>query len=100
MFAKCDKHFPSRSGQTSLATAVTNFTKPVGKINSGPSTTFFPPLLTGLRDQVRLRPEAPLRQAGREGPRQDRRRICQTGRGLPHGELCWVETGLNWLELE
>ena len=27
-FAKCDKHYPSRSGLTSLATAVTNFTKP------------------------------------------------------------------------
>ena len=38
MFAKCDKHYPSRSGQTSIATAVTNFTKPVTKINSGPST--------------------------------------------------------------
>ena len=28
MFAKRDKHYPSRSGQTSLATAVANFTKP------------------------------------------------------------------------
>ena len=28
MFAICDKHYPSRSGQTSLAIAVTNFTKP------------------------------------------------------------------------
>ena len=37
MFAKRDKHYPSRSGQTSLATAVTNFTKPVTKINFGPS---------------------------------------------------------------
>ena len=37
MFAKRDKHYPSRSGQTSLATAVINFTKPVTKINSGPS---------------------------------------------------------------
>ena len=27
-FLKCDKHYPSRSGQTSLATAVANFTKP------------------------------------------------------------------------
>ena len=27
-FPKCDKHYPSRSGQTSLATAVANFTKP------------------------------------------------------------------------
>ena len=27
-FAKCDKHYPSRSGQTSLAKAVANFTKP------------------------------------------------------------------------
>ena len=27
-FAKCDKHYPSRPGQTSLATAVANFTKP------------------------------------------------------------------------
>ena len=37
MFAECDKHYPSRSGQTSLATAVTNFTKPVTNINFGPS---------------------------------------------------------------
>ena len=28
MFAECNKHYPSRFGQTSLATAVTNFTKP------------------------------------------------------------------------
>ena len=27
-FAECDKHYPSRSGQTSLATAGANFTKP------------------------------------------------------------------------
>ena len=38
MFAKCDGHYPSRSGQTSLATAVTNFTKPVTKINFRPGT--------------------------------------------------------------
>ena len=37
MFAKRDKHYPSRSGQTSLATAVTNFTKPLTKINFWPS---------------------------------------------------------------
>ena len=36
MFAKCDKRYPSRSGQTSRATAATNFTKPVTKYNSGP----------------------------------------------------------------
>ena len=36
MFAKRDKHNSSRSQQTSLATAVTNFTKPVTKINLGP----------------------------------------------------------------
>ena len=35
MFAECDKHYPSRSGQTTLATAIINFTKPVTKINSG-----------------------------------------------------------------
>ena len=37
MLAECDKHYPIRSGQTTLATAVTNFTKPVTKINCGPS---------------------------------------------------------------
>ena len=37
MFANYDKHYPSRSGQTSLATAVTNLTKPVTKNNFGPS---------------------------------------------------------------
>ena len=39
MFAERDKHYPSRSGQTSLATAVTNITKPGTKNNFGPSTT-------------------------------------------------------------
>ena len=38
MFAERDKHYPSRSGQTSLATAVVNITKPVTKNNFGPST--------------------------------------------------------------
>ena len=37
IFAERDKHYPSRSGQTSLATAVPNFTKPVTKNNFGPS---------------------------------------------------------------
>ena len=37
MFAEGDKHYPSRSGQTSLATAVANITKPVTKNNFGPS---------------------------------------------------------------
>ena len=37
MFAERDNHYQSRSGQTSLATAVTNFTKPVTNINFGPS---------------------------------------------------------------
>ena len=37
MFAKRDKHYLSRSWQTSLATALTNFTKPVTKINIRPS---------------------------------------------------------------
>ena len=38
LFAKGDKHYPSRSGQTTLATAVTNITKPVTNNNFGPST--------------------------------------------------------------
>ena len=38
MFAERDKHHPSRSGQTSLAAALTNITKPVTKNNFGPST--------------------------------------------------------------
>ena len=38
MISECDKHYPSRSGQTSLATAVPNITKPVTKNNFGPST--------------------------------------------------------------
>ena len=37
MFAEYDKHYPSRSGQTSLATAVANIIKPVTKNNFGPS---------------------------------------------------------------
>ena len=40
MFTKRDEHYPSRSGQTSVATAVTDNTKPVIKINSGPSTYY------------------------------------------------------------
>ena len=38
MFAKRDNHYPTRSGQTTLATAVTKFTKPVTKNYFGPST--------------------------------------------------------------
>ena len=38
MFAEHDKHYTSRSGKTSLATAVTNITIPVTKNNFGPST--------------------------------------------------------------
>ena len=41
MLAERDKHYPSRSGQTSLATAVTNITKAVTKNNFGPSTRVF-----------------------------------------------------------
>ena len=37
LFAERDKHHPSRSRQTSLATAVVNITKPVTKNNFGPS---------------------------------------------------------------
>ena len=37
MFAERDLHYPSSSGQTRLATAVTNFTKPVTKNICGPS---------------------------------------------------------------
>ena len=37
MPAERDKHYPSRSGQTTLATAVTNITKPVTKTNFGSS---------------------------------------------------------------
>ena len=37
LFAESDKQYPSKTGQTSLATAVTNFTKPVTKINFEPS---------------------------------------------------------------
>ena len=48
MFAKCDKHYPSRSRQTSLARAVINFTKPVTKNNFGPST--------GINTMSALRP--------------------------------------------
>ena len=36
MLAGHDKHYPSRSRQTSLATAVTKFTKPVTRLNSRP----------------------------------------------------------------
>ena len=37
MFANRDKHYPSRFGQTSPATAVPKFIKPVTKINFGRS---------------------------------------------------------------
>ena len=39
MFAEHVKHYPSRSGQNSQATAVKNITKPVTKNNFGPSTS-------------------------------------------------------------
>ena len=38
MLAEYDKHYPTSSGQTSLARAVTKITKPVTKNNFGPST--------------------------------------------------------------
>ena len=38
MFAERDKHYPSRSGQTSLAAVVINITKPVTKINFRPGS--------------------------------------------------------------
>ena len=38
MFAEHNKHYPSRSGQTSLAKAIANITKPVTKNNFGPSS--------------------------------------------------------------
>ena len=41
MFAEHDKHYPSWSRQTSLVTAVKNITKPVTKINFGPSTLMY-----------------------------------------------------------
>ena len=40
MFAERDKHYPGRSGPTSLATAVTNITKSVTKINFWPSMSY------------------------------------------------------------
>ena len=42
IFPKRDKHYPSRSRQTSLATAVSNISKPVAKINFGPSSLKLP----------------------------------------------------------
>ena len=40
MFAERDKHYPNRSRQTGLATAVANITKPVTKNDFGPSIIF------------------------------------------------------------
>ena len=40
MLAERDKRYPSRFGQTSLATAEANITKPVAKNNFGPSTIY------------------------------------------------------------
>ena len=37
MFAKRDEHYPSRSEETNLATEATYFSKPVTKVNFGPS---------------------------------------------------------------
>ena len=42
MFAKRDKHYPSRSGQTSLATAGMYFTITVSNIDFGPSIQSYP----------------------------------------------------------
>ena len=41
-FAELDKHYPSRSGQTSLTAAETNITNPVTKNNFGPSIVRLP----------------------------------------------------------
>ena len=51
MFARHDKHYPINYGQNSLATAVTNFTKPVTKVYSGPNTQRMP---LGLKLRFRL----------------------------------------------
>ena len=45
-YAKCDLHYPNRSGQTSLATAVANFTKP--------RTSHFFDLCTEIGKKARL----------------------------------------------
>ena len=37
MFAKRDEHYPSKSEETNLATEATYFSKPVTKVNFGPS---------------------------------------------------------------
>ena len=50
MFAKRNKHYPSRSRQTGLATAVTNITKLVTKNNFGPSTAVSSEGMAKLRD--------------------------------------------------
>ena len=52
MFAERDKHYPSRSGQSSLATAVTNLTKHVTEINSGPGTQFIRVVLKTVDDNA------------------------------------------------
>ena len=41
MFPKRDKHYPSRSGQISLAAAIPKFTKPVTKNYFGPSKALY-----------------------------------------------------------
>ena len=42
LFAECDKHYPSRSGQNSLARAVINITKPGTKNKFGLSRVGYP----------------------------------------------------------
>ena len=55
MFAEHDKHYPRKSGQTSLTTAVANFTKPVTKNNFGPSTNnYVVMVLERLREAARV----------------------------------------------
>ena len=63
MFAERDKHYPSRSGQTSLATAVANITKLVTKNNFKPSR---------VSDRIPIK-------SGSKSPRGKRRAVKKVG---------------------
>ena len=69
MFVERDKHYPSSSGQASLATAITNITKPVTKIYFGPSTILSTSALVGVlllsTEQGDDNPEAHIENAGK-----------------------------------
>ena len=104
MFAKRDKHYPSRSGQTSLATTVTKVTKPVRQKNFGPSTylhlTLSAPIRTALYPNASRDERREEDEEGENGRRRSQKeeagqliRIDGPKRNKASSKVCCVECG-------